>query len=255
MKSILLSIILLLSINFLVKASDSEIKWGIKGGLNFGFFNSDIGPWKDVNALYLTGNTVPFDISVRMGIGGGLVMNYTFNDAFGLYTELLYSPKGSTYQRDNLNVVQVSQSGANTPTKDIVKYALDYVELPLGISISPHRRFNFKIGLAPAVNVSSRIKSNYWKEDKNNDLVNEPPFNNVPGTAVKEDYEKIKFDYAKNVICSASFEINYNISDGYCFLNFTKSLGEVYDISEMNGYNMKTQNTVISVGLTYLFSY
>lgn len=247
-----LFIILLLLITFFAKASDGEISWGLKGGFNFGFFNSDIGPWQDVNALYLTGNTEPFYVSARMGICGGLVINYTMNDVFGLYTELLYSPKGSTYERENMNVIQVSQSGASTPTKDIIKYALDYIELPMGISISPHRRFNFKLGIAPAFNVSSRIKSSYWEEENNNDLINQPPFNNVPGTPVKQDYEKIKFDYAKSVICSASFEINYNIRVGYCFLNFSKIIGDVYDIAEMNGYNMKTQNTVISIGLAYI---
>jgi hypothetical protein len=246
-----LSIVFLLSITFIAKASDGEIRWGVKGGFTIGSFNSDIGPWKDYMALYLTGNSEPFEIAARGGICGGLVMNYSMSDFFSLYSELLYSPKGSAYERVSRDVMQVSQSGGTRPQKDKVKYALDYIELPLGISMTPHRRFNFKLGIAPAFNVSSRIKSSYWKED-NNDRMNEPPFNNIPGTPVKQEYDKMDFDYAKSVIFSAAFELNYNVSDGYIFVNISQSLGDVYSIEELNGYNMKTRNTVVSIGYTFL---
>jgi len=247
-----LFVILLLLISFLPQASGEEIRWGLKGGFNFGYFNSEIGPWQDKNALSLTGNLEPFNTSPRFGISGGLVMNYTMDDVFGFYTEILYSPKGSTYQRQSMNVMQVSQNGGTTPVKEIIKYALDYIELPLGVFFQPHKRFNFKIGIAPAFNVSSRIKSNYWETDEDNDLMNEYPFNNVPGTPVEEEFDKMKFDFAKRVIFSTSLEINYNTRKGYFFLNFSRMIGNVYNMEKMNGYNMETQNNVTSIGFTYL---
>jgi hypothetical protein len=169
MKSKSLFILFLLSITVFIEASAAEIRWGLKGGLNFSYFNSEIGPWKDERALSLTGNTEPFYISPRVGLSGGVVMNYKIGDLFGLYTELLYAPKGSTYERESRDVLEVSQLGGSRPVQETLKYALDYIELPVGVLIQPHKRFTFKLGIAPAVNVSSRIKSNYWEVDEDTD--------------------------------------------------------------------------------------
>ena len=253
MKSIILSFCFLLFISLSAKAFDGEIRWGLKGGLSFGYFNSSIGPWQDSNALSATGNSAPFDIASRIGICGGVVLNYALGDVVGVYTELLYSPKGSAFERENPNVIEVTESGSERPQTDRIRYALDYIELPMGVSIRPLRRFSLKLGIAPAFNVSSRLKSNYWEEDGDNDLVNKPPFNGIPGTPVKEETRRIKFDYARRVICSASFELNYNIKRGYFFLNFSQSVLDVYNIEKMNGYNMNTLNAVVSTGFTFLF--
>jgi hypothetical protein len=78
------------------------------------------------------------------------------------------------------------------------------------------------------------------------------PTNNIPGTPVKEEYEKEEFDYANRLICSTSLEVNYNTRRGYFFLNWSQTIGDVYNISDMNGYNMETQNTTISVGYAFL---
>ncbi len=153
-----------------------------------------------------------------------------------------------------MDVIEVSEHGGSRPVNETIKYALDYIELPMGILIHPHKRFTFKLGIAPAVNVSSRIKFNYWEEDDDkNDLWYGYPIDNIPGTRVKEEFDKVKFDYANRLICSTSVEINYNTRNGYFFLNFSKTMGDVYNIAELNGYNMETQNAVFSIGYAFLF--
>ncbi len=228
------------------KISAQEWHFGLKSGFAIGTFNSEIGPWGE-DALYY-----PYSQSARLGIGGGVFVNYAFNEYIGFQTELLYSPKGSTFERENPNIISINSSGGGANEKDRVKYCLDYIELPILLDVPLSRRFAVKVGFAPALNMISRMKINYW-EKSNSKLKDEPPFNQINGDIVDEEYEKIDLDIAESFIVSSVLEVNYRFNNQYLFLNYYQSLTDVYEVAEMNGFNMKTKNYVVSLGYAIFF--
>ena len=59
------------------KISAQEWHFGLKSGFTIGTFNSEIGPWGE-DALYY-----PYSQSSRLGVGGGVFVNYAFNEYIG----------------------------------------------------------------------------------------------------------------------------------------------------------------------------
>jgi len=75
-----------------------------------------------VNMANLTGEgTEKSDLSMRMGFGGGVFVNYAFTELFAVQVEALYMMKGATYEFEGKSY-------------DIAKF--DYIELPLLLKVT-----------------------------------------------------------------------------------------------------------------------
>ncbi|WP_075603520.1 outer membrane beta-barrel protein [Saccharicrinis aurantiacus] len=224
------------------------INWGFKLGLLNNNFDSDVGPWTDPVALKETGNSNPFQKVGNIGIQLGGFIGYDFNDYLALQADLQYTHKGEEYTRASNQVYKVYSNGGSSSEEEFIRYQLRYIELPLAIRITPIRRFSIKLGISPGFNIYSKIKYNSWIEDSNNKLLNEYPFNQMEIDAVKQETDKVDFDYASPVIISGLAELNYNMKRGFLFISYNASFTDIFSVNKLNGYNYQTTDAYVSFG-------
>ncbi len=253
MVKLLLFVLCFLSLSSYTQASYPEFWWGVKGGLTISTFNTYIGPWSDSNALLVTGNVNPYDNYARYSVCLGGIMSYDFSEYIGVESGLLYIGKGGGYKRVNNSVITLNTNGASANEDDEITYVLNYLELPVLFTYTPIWRISLKAGVAVSVNVSSKLKYNYWTPDPDSEMNEIPPFNQIAGDVLEEKTEKIAFDFATPINISYVLEASYNTSSGYIYINYNQSISQVFVEQEINGYNYNTKNNVVSIGYAHWF--
>ncbi|MDB4297351.1 PorT family protein [Flavobacteriaceae bacterium] len=140
-KNILLKILLITGIGI----CNSQIKYGIKAGINY--TNNVVVNIKSEDNKYLT------------SFNSGLFAKKTLNEFLGINTELLFSRKG--YKID-------SDENANPSSEGNLH--LDYINLPLLLEYKPNEKFGIEVGTELGYLLSAKSKfesqtidvSNFW---------------------------------------------------------------------------------------------
>ncbi len=126
-----LSIIVLLTLHFFTVQAQNNLKFGIKGGVNFSNLNlNDIENNK-----------------VLTGVNFGVFAKLPLSNSFAIQPEIYFTTKGSelTYQ-------SVFVDGT-------AKFELNYIEIPVMAIFNLGQNFNFQLGPYASYLVSSKVKN------------------------------------------------------------------------------------------------
>jgi len=211
-----------------------DLKFGVKGGVNFANLNVDYG------GVY--GNYGGFDDNYKMKVGfnaGGFV-EYKFTDKWAIQPEVLYSLQGS---KQKFNDIDGNYD---------VKTNLSYINVPVMVKFYPIPKLYAEAG--PQVGFLISAKEKYSEKvfvsadsDEMDDNID-----------VKDHYKSIDFGF--NVGAGYEFTENlfvnlrYNI--GLSNIDDTPSTSEYnYDEDDFyfGGLSLKTKNSVLSLSVGYKF--
>jgi hypothetical protein len=126
-----LSIIVLITLQFFTVQAQNNLKFGIKGGVNFANLNSN-----DIE-----------NNKVLTGVNFGVFAKLPLSDSFAIQPEMYFTTKGSelTYQ-------SVFVDGT-------AKFELNYIEVPVMLIFNLGQNFNFQLGPYASYLVSSKVKN------------------------------------------------------------------------------------------------
>lgn len=242
--------IIFFALPFISLAQDNRfgIRLGI-GGINS---SEKIGPWMDPGFLMMTGNTKAFEQNGGISIRAGILAEIYLNDVLSFQPELLFTTAEVENKRPNNNViVQLGQQVMLEEER--ATYALRYIEVPMSLKYNFYRKWSILAGMSPAFNVYSKIHMNYWQTDPGN-TVDDVQWGGNTYSSASEEVEKFAFDHATKIVINANAELNFNIGRrGFLFLSYSASLNNIYNLDDINGYNMKTKFQTISFGIGGLF--
>jgi hypothetical protein len=131
---IILAVLLLTSSTLIANAqqfSNSKIKFGVKGGVNFNNINAS--------------NTK--DNKVLIGFNLGVFVKLPITDSFAIQPEFFFTTKGSEHNYQN------------TFVDGTAKYELNYIEIPVMMVFNLTNNFNFHLGPYASYLVSSNVKN------------------------------------------------------------------------------------------------
>lgn len=126
-----LSIIVLLTLHFFTIQAQNNLKFGIKGGVNFANLNlNDIENNKEVT-----------------GVNFGIFAKLPISSSFAIQPEIYFTTKGSelTYQ--------------NVFVDGTAKFELNYIEIPVMLIFNLGQNFNFQLGPYASYLISSKVKN------------------------------------------------------------------------------------------------
>lgn len=245
LKSILILVTLLSAMNSTLFGQQKN-KWfqlGVQLGIDGSLFDDRIGEYGD-NAFEDYKNYVR--ISGMLGIKGKIILT----KIVAIHPEINFSLRGGSYRLENNSVVYIGGSG-DEKAYYYKNYRLNYIETPILMSFNISRLFNKEIadnklqihlnsGLAPAFNTGSSLRYNGFRAISNG----------TPLADVKETYEVEKFGYAENFVMSYIAEFSIEFQNGHSqnmFVNLrlSQTKNDVYNIEELDGYNMQTKMTTI----------
>jgi hypothetical protein len=130
-KTIKLTILLLMLCG--ITKAQSELEFGVKGGVNFTGFH--------------TGSST---FSSEFGINLGGIAEYSISEKFSIQAELLFNQKAGTFTvRDNSNIVL-----GNVESK------LGYIDIPILAKIYIGNKFSFEVGPQIGFNISEKTEFN-----------------------------------------------------------------------------------------------
>lgn len=219
--------------------TNNRVSTAIQFGLNASYFDDRIGEFGD-------GNRADYHNSVRTGTLFGFGLSFPLTEIVAVQTEINFSSRGGSFYSENSSVIAI---GGNGDEGNLVKnYRLKYLELPLLLSVNLGYLFNdkmpsgkshatFAAGIVPAFNTNSSIRYNVFKETGNT---------TGPLVDVDEDYVVKEIGNAKSPIVSGVINIGINFlikNETPAFVNFrfSKTLGNVYSVDQLGGYNMATK--------------
>jgi hypothetical protein len=127
----ILSIIVLITLQFFTVQAQNNLKLGIKGGVNFANLNSN-----DIE-----------NNKVLTGVNFGVFAKLPLSDSFAIQPEMYFTTKGSelTYQ--------------NVFVDGTAKFELNYIEVPVMLIFNLGQNFNFQLGPYASYLVSSKVKN------------------------------------------------------------------------------------------------
>jgi hypothetical protein len=102
-----------------------------------------------INLAKLTGDDVPVDAKMKMGIVGGAFITYNLSPSIAIQPELLYTMKGTKWDIDET----VSEDGIQVKLTGTDKYNLTYVQVPILVKFMIPTEGNIKPNLfaGPAI--------------------------------------------------------------------------------------------------------
>ncbi len=126
-----IAILVLVALQFFTTQAQSNLKLGIKGGVNFANLSSSDA--KEKKAL--------------TGINFGVFAKLPITNSFAIQPEMYFTSKGSeqTYQ--------------NAFTEGTAKFELDYIEVPVLLVFNLTHNFNFQLGPYASYLISSKVKN------------------------------------------------------------------------------------------------
>lgn len=225
MKKITLSAIALMAFAF---TQAQDLKFGVKGGVNFANLNVDFG------GVYGDYGVYGFDDNYKMKIGFnvGAFAEYKFTDKWAIQPEVLYSLQGSKRE-----------------FKDVdgdydVKSNLSYVNIPIMVKFYPIPKLYAEAGPQIGVLVNAKYKASekIYGNDVNEELEDNKD--------AKDDFKSIDFGF--NI--GAGYEFTENL---FVNLRYNIGLSDIDDTPDPDGedyfYDLKTKNSVLSLSLGYKF--
>lgn len=119
------------TLQFFVVQAQNDLKFGIKGGVNFANLSSS--------------NTN--ENKVLTGVNFGIFSKLPINNSFAIQPEIYFTTKGSelTYQ--------------NVFVDGTAKFELNYIEVPVMVIFNLGQNFNFQFGPYASYLVSSKVKN------------------------------------------------------------------------------------------------
>lgn len=250
----ILILVLLLSAKNITLFGQQNSKWfqlGVQFGINGSLFDDRIGEYGD-NEFEDYKNYVR--ISVALGVKGKIKLTKVVS----IHPEINFNLRGGSYRLENNSVVYIGGSG-DEKAYYYKNYRLNYIETPILISFNISRLFNKEIpdnklqihlntGLAPAFNTGSSLRYNGFRAIPNG----------TPLADVKEKYEVVKFGYAENFVLSYIAEFSIEFQNGqsrnmFVNLRLSQTKNNVYNIKELDGFNMQTKMTTISLNYGLMF--
>jgi len=224
MKKVLLSAVAL----FVFGVASAQVKFGVKGGVNFATFT---GAGADL-----------IDAKMKVGFNVGGFAEIKFNDKFALQPELLYSLQGA-------KGVSTDSNGLLNSSED-VKQNLSYLNVPVMVKFYPIKSLYVEAGPQVGFLVSAKEKTDGTEIDFNEVSGNEELVNVSTNEDVKDFYKSIDFDF--NI--GAGYEFTENLFAG---VRYSIGLTDVSDVPTtisffgVSGFEMK--NNVLSLSLGYKF--
>lgn len=225
-----------------IQNDQKKFRLGIKTGINISFFHSRIAAFGEDK------NSNPF---IRPSLTIGLIGKTRINDNLSLTTEFAWSGKGGAFRQPANDIITISSHGAED-SYYYQEFQLNYFELPAIIEINPEifdRKFSFGLGLSPMFNSNSMIKYNCYESAQAS-----IDFGFVD---VDEKAKKIEFDYANKFNCSwiidACFEKGEGKIKGLFGFRYSQTFFDVYSVGSLDGYNMKTKMSSISLNIGFRF--
>lgn len=234
--------------------------FGLYFGINNSFFNSGVGEYGDDESS-------GYSNFIRISPFIGLRSIVKLTEVVSFQSEILFSSRGGSYIKENKSVAfwETGKFG-NEKVYYFVNYRLDYLEFPLLLNfnmskifgqylnndvntINPRKKITVAAGIAPSFNVGSSIRYNNFGEGNR---INERM------VEVKENYYVEKFDYANRFVVNSIIDIGYNIPTKYSStmvinLRWTQTTDNVYSLPELDGYNMRTDMSTVTVGICVLY--
>lgn len=226
--------------------NESKFDIGFHFGVNASFFNDRIGEFGD-------NDNIDYDNFVRFSSVFGLKAKFKLSNIISIKPEINYHLRGGSYRRENNSVISFGSSGS----EDVYynkNYRLYYAESPLLVSFNLAKLFNkevrahkvqvhFNSGIAPAVNTHSSLRYNSFRTVSNG----------TPLADVDEEYQIEEFSHAEKFIWSYIAEISFDFQNGQqqnMFVNvrLSQTISDVFQIQELNGYNMQTKMTTFVLG-------
>lgn len=229
-----------------------ENKFGFRLGIGGLTPSQDIGPWQNASFLSVTGNSEPFNQQGGIGFRGGFLVDVYLTEIFRFQPELLFTSSSISNTRPSKNAIVRMGEEIMLEEEEII-YALRYIELPLLLKCKVYRKWSILTGLSPSINVYSKVHMNYWEPTEG--AYQEDFFwRGRTYTAAQEETEKYDFDYANKFLLNAVVEINYKLGRiGFVFLNYSGSLSNIYEVDELDGFNMESRIQSITFGFGGLF--
>lgn len=244
--------VLVTGIVFSQDSKQQKVFFGVGVGGNLSFFNTGVSAYGDKKNDEFKGH-------FRLSPSIYTTVRYMLNNYSFLKTGLMFNFRGGAYIADDNNVIVTSNKGSSKGKKHR-RFLLNYVEIPLMVGYNVRKIFdkenyenrkpiNIAAGLTGAFNVSSKFKANYYKQKGSG---------SGPMVEVKEDFKSFDFDHANSFLMNAIVEISF-LSDNIGGVNsevtvrYNQSLGNVYNVKQLNGYNFETTMGTITLGITMEF--
>ncbi len=216
-------------------------------GVNASFFDNPIGEYGASDSVY-------YEPRARVSPFLGLKVKIKLNRIFSLQPEIFYGGKGGAYRRANTSVTTIGGNGQNQ-AQYYKRYRLDYIEMPVLLNVNITHLLYKNIGddrikvqlcsgISPAINLRSTFRYNVFEAGKSYG----------PMVEQKEKFKVKQFDHAKNFLLNVMVDLSFNFQDKkgdykmQVFLRWYRTLDNVYNISELDGYNMDTKMHTVSLG-------
>jgi len=222
MKKITLSAIALMAFAF---TQAQDLKFGVKGGVNFANLNVDFG------GVYGDYGVYGYDDNYKMKVGFnvGAFAEYKFTDKWAIQPEVLYSLQGS------------KQEFSDEDGKYDVKTNLSYVNIPIMVKFYPIPKLYAEAGPQIGVLVSAKYKASEKIYGNDAEQLED-------NKDAKDNFKSIDFGF--NV--GAGYEFTENL---FANLRYNIGLSDIDDTvkTDEDYFDLKTKNSVISLSLGYKF--
>jgi hypothetical protein len=213
-KRTIISLCLLLGISFAAQAQ--QLRFGIRGGLN-------IASIDDYNVMQVPEDDEEADLNSRLGAYAGVVMQYLFDDHWGIESGLYYTQLGGKLDRTAAPVCKVTASPSYLQLPIQVLYRFPIGQS--GFSIYP------AVGIYLAYGLGGKVKME----------------GNTEGFYIPKTYDY--FGEAKRFDAGAALGVNFE------YRGFVLTAG--YDMGFLtvgkNVLNDNARNSAARISLAYLF--
>lgn len=210
MKKVILSVAALFAFGF---ANAQDVKFGVKGGVNFATLTGDVQ-----------------NASMKVGFNVGGFAEIKVSEKFSVQPEVLFSTQGAKDEESG-------DLGGGTTYKDENKINLAYLNVPIMAKYYVADKFSLEAG--PQFGFLMSAKNDYTSTTTNGGVTNTESQN----VDIKDSTKSV--DFGLNF--GAGYEFTENVSAGVRY-----NLG-LSDISDDNDDNTKVNNSVISLSIGYKF--
>lgn len=242
---VLLVLVLMPSFNF---AQSSKVDVSIQVGMNTSSFTNRIGPYGD-------GEPDSYKEFVRYSPKIGLGVLYKLNRLYSVQTELNFSAQGGSYRMKSEDIVDLLDE--TNKAYFYKNYRVNYFEVPLLFTVNlsnlihkdyPEGKINavFSAGTAFSINTASSLRYNGFEASGSGNVFE----------SVEEEYDVEEIGHAQNNVSYVfNFGVNFFMKKLPAFVNlrYQRTMLNVYDVQELDGYNMQTKMGTFTVSFGLMF--
>lgn len=233
-------ITLLIAVLFLTASAYGQVSVGPKGGVNFSkvIFGDFDEQWTE------------FDDPLHTGFNAGIGADFGINDNFSLYTELIWTQKGTEYEAAGV-VNDPLVGSVNTRTETDV--TLNYIELPLLLRLKVGGMAKFYLNAGPTVGywINGSVDSHTDSQDFESEIEIKDR-DEITGTETgtvlaNEDVNRLEFGGA---VGAGTF---FDLQKGKINIDLRYGIGFTPFFENNEGNDDTWRNSVLSISLGYFF--